>query len=326
MLIGMTYDLRKDYLNEGYSEEETAEFDSEVTIDTIEKVIRELGHAVERIGNAKNLVRMLSANKRWDLVFNIAEGLKGLSRESLVPSLLEAYDIPYTFSDGLVLAVSLHKGMTKHVIRNLGIPTADFAVVNGMEDLAGLDLPFPLFAKPVAEGTGKGIDGMSKITDRDSLVGRCEQLLRTFRQPVLVETFLPGREFTVAIIGTGQQARVIGGMEIILNQNAEQDAYTYVNKEEYEERVKYSFTMDADARKAADTALAAWKGLGCRDAGRVDVRLDGKGRACFIEVNPLAGLNPLRSDLPIICGKNGINFRELIRLILDSAMERVKGG
>jgi D-alanine-D-alanine ligase len=162
----MTYDLRDDYLAEGYGEEETAEFDHPATIAAIEGALRTLGHETERIGHIRTLAKRLVAGEKWDLVFNIAEGLRGFGREAQVPALLEAYDIPYVFSDPLVLSLALHKGMTKRVIRDLGIPTPDFTVVESPEEIERVALPFPLFAKPIAEGTGKGVTAASKIVDR----------------------------------------------------------------------------------------------------------------------------------------------------------------
>ena len=129
MNIGITYDLRDDYLSEGYSYEETAEFDRIDTIDGIDEALQALGHTTDRIGNVKQLVKRLAAGHRWDLVFNIAEGMHGAGREALVPALLDAYRIPYTFSDPFVLTLTLHKGLTKTIIRAAGIRTADFVVV-----------------------------------------------------------------------------------------------------------------------------------------------------------------------------------------------------
>ena len=142
MRVGITYDLREEYLAEGYGEVETAEFDKPDTIDAIQSTLESLGFETDRIGHVRNLVARLANGDRWDMVFNIAEGLRGYGREAQVPALLDAYDIPYTFSDPLVLSLTLHKGMTKRVIRDLMIPTADFAVVESEEDIAGVNLPF----------------------------------------------------------------------------------------------------------------------------------------------------------------------------------------
>ena len=202
MIIGLTYDLRSDYLKEGYSEEETAEFDRESTIAAIEAALQQLGYETDRIGHLRHLAARLVKGDRWDLVFNLTEGLHGTARESQVPAILDLYEIPYTFSDPLVLAVCLHKGLTKTVVGQAGLPTTPFVLVKKIEDVEAIDLPYPLFAKPVAEGTGKGITANSKIKDRDSLRRVCRELLASCRQPVLVETFLPGREFTVGILGS----------------------------------------------------------------------------------------------------------------------------
>ena len=323
MKIGITYDMRDDYLTEGYSAEETAEFDHPLTIAAIEGTLGELGYRTERIGHIRALAARLVAGDRWDLVFNIAEGLRGFGREAQVPALLEAYDIPYTFSDPLVLALTLHKGLTKRVIRDLGIPTPDFAVVETPEQIAALALPFPLFAKPVAEGTGKGITAASRIDGPGDLERICRQLLATYRQPVLVETYLPGREFTVGVIGTGELARPLGVMEVTLSHGAEPGAYSYSNKANFESLVEYLPVEGPVAEEAARLAVDVWRGLACRDGGRVDIRLDAEGRANFLEVNPLAGLNPKISDLPILCSMNGVSYQDLLRMIVQSALERL---
>ncbi|MHB8770252.1 MAG: D-alanine--D-alanine ligase family protein [Syntrophales bacterium] len=324
MNIGITYDLRDDYLAEGYGEEETAEFDHPKTIAAIEGALIELGYTVDRIGHIRALAKRLVAGERWDLVFNIAEGLRGFGREAQVPALLDAYDIPYTFSDPLVLTLTLHKGMTKRIIRDLGIPTPAFAVVESPEEIAGVRLPFPLFAKPIAEGTGKGVTAASKIADRAELERVCRSLLNTFRQPVLVETFLPGREFTVGIIGTGAEAFAPAVLEVHFLEKAEREVYSYLNKEEWHGRIDYRLADDPMARLAEKTALAAWRGLGCRDGGRIDLRADADGIPQFMEVNPLAGLRPGHSDLPILCELAGMPYRELIAGIMRSALKRIQ--
>lgn len=327
MRIGLCYDLRADYLAAGYGEEETAEFDRAETIEAFEDALRSLGHEPVRIGHVRHLVQRLAEGQRWDLVLNIAEGMYGLGRESQVPALLDAYQIPYTFSDPLVTALCLHKGLAKLVVRSAGLPTPDFALVQRPEDVPAIALPLPLFAKPVAEGTGKGVGPTSKITDRAALGPICETLLAKFRQPVLVETFLPGREMTVGILGTGDQARVLGSMEILLLPQAEPDVYSYTNKENSEQLVTYRKGMpgaDPEVRRAEDVALGAWRALGCRDAGRVDIRSDASGEPNFIEVNPLAGLHPDHSDLPMIARDAGMNFHQLIGAIVDSAGRRIK--
>ncbi len=323
--VGLTYDLRAAYLAEGYSEEETAEFDRPDTIDALASALVQLGHEPVRIGHVRQLMAQLLAGERWDLVFNIAEGLRGLGREALVPALLDQYDIPYTFSDPMVMALTLHKGMTKRVVRDAGLLTADFVVVSAPEEVARVHLEPPLFVKPVAEGTGKGVTPASIIQRREDLGPACLRLLEGYAQPVLVETLLPGRELTIGLWGTGPDAAVIGTLEVILLPDAEADVYSYVNKERCEDLVEYRLVhaaADSTVAAAEELALAAWRALDCRDAGRVDVRCDAQGRPAFLEVNPLAGLHPAHSDLPILCNQLQIPYLTLIDRIVRSAQTR----
>ncbi|WP_439578681.1 D-alanine--D-alanine ligase family protein [Elioraea sp.] len=320
--VGFTYDLRDAWLAEGLDEEATAEFDSIGTIDAIAGHLTARGLAVDRIGHHRALVARLAAGEHWDLVFNICEGLRGFGREALVPALCEAYGMPCVFSDSLVLALALHKGHAKRVVRDAGVPTAPFAVVQHPRDVATIDLPFPVFAKPIAEGTGKGVERTSRCRDRAALARTCRDLLARFRQPVLVETFLPGREFTVGIVGTGAEARAIAAMEVRLNEAAHGGVYGLETKEDWHGRVDYAIATDATALTAEQVALAAWRVLGCRDGGRVDLRCDGAGAPQFLEVNPLAGLNPAHSDLPILARLAGYDFAWLMDRILDSALSR----
>jgi D-alanine-D-alanine ligase len=325
MTIGLTYDLRSDYLALGMTLEETAEFDKEETLAGIEGALRALGYATDRIGHAKALVRRLEAGGRWDLVFNICEGLAGVAREAQVPAILDLYGVPYVFSDALVLALTLHKGMTKRVVRDAGVPTSDFCVYECAADLADLRFGPPFFVKPVAEGTGKGCSAKSVVRDRGSLSAVCDGLVARFRQPALIEPYLGGREFTVGITGTGREARIVGAMEIILLANAEPGVYSYENKGNYEDRVAYPAadpSRDPVAAAAERVALDAWRALGCRDGGRVDIRCDARQNPMFLEVNPLAGLNPEDSDLPILARQAGVSYTELIRRIMDSAVAR----
>lgn len=321
MRIGMTYDLKSDYLNEGFSLEQVAEFDCEETIDAIAEGIKAEGYEVDRIGNIKSLVKRLAVGDRWDLVFNIAEGVQGLGREAEVPALLEAYDIPYTFSGPDLMVLTLNKAMTDAVVRSFGVKTADFFLVKSEADIDKMPLSYPVFAKPVAEGTSKGITAKSCVHNKEELWDVCTELLYEFHQPVLIETYLSGREFTVGILGSGDNAHAIGVVEIVLGEKADQVAYTYENKQLYADRVSYQLV---NMPEVAATALDAWKALDCQDAGRVDIRMNDEGIPCFIEVNPLAGLNPTYSDLPILCGMIGLDYNTLIKSILDSALERYR--
>lgn len=322
MRIGVTYDLRADYLAMGYGEEETSEFDSEVTIAAICSALGGMGLTPVRIGGVKNLVERLAKGERFDAVFNFCEGLKGVAREAQVPALLDAYDIPYVFSDPLTLALALDKGMAKRVVRDAGVPTVDFRVIEKLADVKKVDLPFPLFLKPVQEGSGKGVGADSKVENARDLRRVASNLLGKFQQPVLVETFLPGREFTVGIIGTGDDAAVLGVSEIVPFGNWIGEGYGYENKEFWEDKVKIVEADKENGKAAGQVALAAWRALRCRDGGRIDIRCDASGRHHFIEVNPLAGLRPDYSDLCIIAQRRRLSHAELIGRIMAAFFKR----
>jgi D-alanine-D-alanine ligase len=322
MKIGLTYDLRSDYRKEGYSEEETAEFDRETTVEAIELALQQLGYHTDRIGHVRHLVQRLASGDRWDMVFNICEGMHGIGREAQVPALLDVFRIPYTFSDPLVLSLTLHKGMTKRVVRDYGIPTPGFAIVENMQDCTAVDLPFPLFVKPNAEGTGKGINALSKVNDRKELETICGDLLLRYPSGLLVEEYLPGREFTVGILGTGSEGYSIGIMEILYKKEDAKSIYSYQTKSDYLKAVEYKIPEPGIAGKCITLALQTWQILGCRDGGRVDIRVDRFGTPNFIEVNPLAGLDKVHSDLPILAYMHGYDFERIIQEIMLSARKR----
>lgn len=323
MRIGLTFDLRSAYLLEGYSLEETAEFDRDSTIEGIEQALHSLGYSTDRIGHVRQLAGRLVKGDRWDLVFNISEGLHGIGREAQVPCLLDAYGIPYTFSDPLALTLTLHKGMTKQIIRDAGLNTPGFFVVHSEVDILPGALEFPLFIKPVAEGTGKGISGKSRANTPQELLSVCREQLRKYPAGLLVEEYLPGREFTVGIIGTGSKSRPVGIMEIVYKQTNAAGIYSLDTKSNYEEMVSYAVPEEPIKHTCTDLAIRSWNILGCRDGGRVDIRYDRNGKASFIEVNPLAGLDLVHSDLPILAYKNGYTYEQLIGEIMQSALERI---
>ena len=323
MKIGLTYDLRSDYLKEGYSMEETAEFDKEETIIGIEEALQSNGYQTERIGHSRKLMQELLTGKRWDMVFNICEGMYGDSRESLIPALLDAYQIPHVFSGAVTLGISLNKAFAKQIIRDAGVNTPPFMVVYQSDDVKHCTLTYPLFAKPIAEGTGKGIEDRSVINTPEQLAEICQYLLKKFNQPVLVEEYLPGREFTVGVVGNGADARVVGAMEVIYNEGTN-NVYSYFNKENYEGRIHYQPVTGEWLDQCAEVTLKAWNALKAFDGGRVDVRVDRHGKVSFIEINPLAGLNPVHSDLPILCRMNNIEYNQLIGMIMEAAIKRIQ--
>ena len=313
----------------GYDEIETAEFDREDTIEALENALIGLGHEPERVGNARQLIEALAGGKRWELVFNIAEGLRGIGREAQVPAILDVFAIPYTFSDPLVMSLTLHKGMTKRIIRDAGIPTSDFLVFEKDGDEKDIPFPPPFFIKPVAEGTGKGVTPHSIIRRLKDLPDACIAMRRDYKQPVLVERFLPGREFTVGITGTGENAQVVGTIEVFLLDGAEPGVYSYANKENCEVLVEYRpvrASSDPVVGRAEAISLEAFKILGCRDAGRVDIRCDEGGKPFFLEINPLAGIHPEHSDLPLISKSVNLSYEALIERILASARTRLGTG
>lgn len=320
MRIGLTYDLRSWYLERGYTMDETAEFDKEETVAALEDVLKRLGYETERIGNVFELVKKLAAGKKWDMVFNIAEGLYGDGRESVVPALLDQYRIPYVFSGPVVMGVSLNKYLARLVVEAAGVPVSPGIIAVTVRDIDNASsLEYPLFVKPVAEGTGKGITTRSVVNDSDSLVTLVTELLEKYNQPVLIEEYLPGREFTVGVTGSGTDVTVIGGMEVICKDNL---PYSVEVKENYQDIVKYLLIDDSCRDECNAVALASWRALNAVDACRVDMKADRNGRICFIEANPLAGLNPVHSDLPILSRFNGVEYDSLMGMIMNSAKNR----
>jgi D-alanine-D-alanine ligase len=321
MKIGLTYDLRSWYIDRGYSMEETAEFDKQETVDALEKSLRMMGYETEPVGNAFQLIDSLAAGKRWDIVFNIAEGLYGDGRESVVPAILDQYKIPYVFSGPVIMGLSLNKHLAKLVVASSGVPVSPGCLVAELEDMEKCGLKYPLFVKPVSEGTGKGITEKSLVHAPEELDAAVRRILKEFRQPALVEEYLPGREYTVGIVGTGDDAVAIGGMEVICANNL---PYSVEVKEHYENYCNYSPIASETIDECYKVALLAWRALNAVDAGRIDLKADRDGKICFIEANPLAGLNPIHSDLPILSRMYGVEYQTLIEMIMKSALKRIR--
>jgi len=322
MRIGFVYDAREDYRALGFSEEAVAEFDTPETIAKIEAALAATGNQVDRIGSGRELAARLVAGARWDLIFSIAEGIAGRCREAQVPALCELYDQPYAFSDPLTMAATLDKGVAKRLVRDAGVPTAPFAVLERAADAAGVSLDPPLFVKPLAEGTGKGCEAKSLVRSRDELAAAAGGLIARFAQPVIVEPYLPGREFTVGVIANGETTRAIAALEVILVDGPETGVYSLLSKEQCEQLVHYDLAYDAAAQQATAHALAAYRALGCRDAARLDFRCDAAGEPMFLEANPLPGLHPTHSDLPILAAKAGMTYESLMAQIVDAAAAR----
>jgi D-alanine-D-alanine ligase len=218
------------------------------------------------------------------------------------------------------MGISLNKHIAKLVVSAAGVPVSNGCLISRIEELENCKLEFPLFVKPVSEGTGKGITSKSLVSTTAELRTMVEWVLNEFHQPALVEEYLPGREFTVGIIGRGNEAVAIGGMEVICSDNL---PYSVEVKENYQNFCTYKALDEDITEECKSVALAAWKALDAVDGGRVDLKADNKGRICFIEANPLAGLNPVHSDLPILARFYGIQYQQLMEMIMQAAQKRV---
>ncbi len=323
MKVGLTFDLRSWYIDRGYTMDETAEFDKQETVDALENSLRLMGHQTEPIGNTFQLIEALASGKKWDIVFNIAEGLYGDGRESVVPAILDQYGIPYVFSGPVIMGLSLNKHLAKLVVSAAGVPVSPGMLITQPEDLEKCTLEYPLFVKPVSEGTGKGITEKSLVNSDADLRAMVNWILNEFNQPALVEEYLPGREFTVGIVGNGDDTRAIGGMEVICANNL---PYSVEVKENYQNYCSYKPLDEDIAEECRTVALNAWKALNAVDAGRIDLKANRKGKICFIEANPLAGLNPVHSDLPILSRMYGIEYQQLMEMIMTAALRRISTG
>ena len=329
--VGLLYDLKQSIqVDADAPSDALAEYDSFETVQGIEDALLAGQNEVIPMEGDHTLLDTLRAHMP-DICFNICEGRRGDARESQAPALLEFLGIPYTGSKILGHALSLDKAMAKRVVAASGLPTPPFAVVAHPDDLEHLAadietdgaLQFPLFAKPLAQGTAMGIDEASVLEDTGALRERGRSLLARYRQPVLIEAYLPGREFTVGVLGTGPTAEVLGTTEIRLAERAEKGVYSFVNKERCESLVVYEPVPASGLRDEVEAvAFAAYRALDCRDGGRVDLRCDAQGAPQFMEANPLAGLHPTHSDLPIIASQRGVSYDDLLTRILHSAAAR----
>jgi len=328
MILGLAYDLKSDILP-GVSAPDDAleEYDSEETVDCIAEALASLGHTVVHLGGGKTFLTAVLSHT-VDMVFNIAEG-RGTyrSREVQVPAVLEMLDIPYLGSDPACLAVCLDKPLAKHLAASAGITTPRWRLVadqHALYDSSWSGLPFPVFVKPAWEGSSKGIGKTSRANSFPEMEREVISLLALYRQPVLVEEFIQGRELTVGIVGT--PPRVMGIMEVIPRRGNDPDFFYSIDiKRDWQRQVRYECPADLpgglEERVAADS-LTMFKTLGCRDMARIDFRLNPQGHAYFIEANPLPGLKPGHSDYPMIAQHRGIDYHTLIGSIIDSALSR----
>lgn len=335
MRIGITYDLKP---MEVPSASEPIDLYEELeaidTIVAIEQVLRRRGHDVVRLGGGRALLDGLVRGglaERLDGVFNLAEGFGGRGRESQVPALLEMLGVPFTASDAPALTLTLDKRVAKLVARDHGLPTPPFRLVPPGETCDDHGLQYPLFLKPVGEGSSMGIRSRSRCTDPEQLHALVRSLHAAYRQPVLVEEFLPGEEYTVGVIGNGDGARVLGVMQIVPAGPLDEFVYSLEYKRDYSAEVRYPMTDEllrhgalspARLGQIHELALGAHRAFECRDISRVDLRCDRHGEVQFIEINPLPGLRPGFSDLANLAAGHGWSYDALIGGILDAAVER----
>ncbi len=324
-VVGLAYNLKKDCpRSEMVVEDADAEFEEQATVDRIAKALRAAGHRVVRMPYGPGLLSRLQRDQ-VDIVFNIAEGWDGRCREAIVPAILESMGIPYTGSDPLTLAVCLDKAVTKAIVSSYGIPTPRAIKVESTGDLPEhIGMGFPLFAKPAYEGSSKGVRSSSKVNDREELVAMVDWITGTYRQPAIVEEFLPGREFTVGTLGN-REVETFPIMEVRPSADLEPDSfvYCYNTKHNNLERFLCPAPIPDDlAARIRDVAVRAFRVLECRDLARVDVRLDAAGNPHFLEINPLPGLSTV-SLFPIAAMAGGVSFEDLVLRILDTAVARV---
>lgn len=324
--IGLVYDLREDYqLAEGQPEDFYAEFDSEKTVSSLQKTLEDLGHQVERIGNFHSLAKKIyTSQPNLDLFFNISEGLYGRSREAQVPALLEANQLVYTGSDAFTLALTLNKEATKRVWQSLHLPTASFLTVESVEELNDKRamLPImPVFSKPLYAGSSIGIDESACSYTFSELQERIGKLVLDYRQPVLIEEFLSGSEYTVCLLGSGTEAQVFGMTQI--------KAFNAGGFSIFEEKEAWNPSFFAEVEEVtlyqqlAQLAIKAYRSVECRDIGRVDIRMDSRGNLNLIEINPLPILKD-PSTIAWIAQQCGKNIDHVIGKILESSIKRIK--
>lgn len=269
-----------------------------------------------------------------DLVFNIAEGLHGASREGQIPALLDMLEIPYTGSDPLTLGLCLDKRRTKEILRYNGVPTPRFWTVTSLAEIPAR-LRYPLMVKPTLEGSSKGVTDRSLVRTRQELLRQVAWTLDNYRQPALIEEFLPGREFTVAMLGNGDTLRALPIVEINFASlpNGVNPIYSYEAKWVWdrEEDPLQIFTCPARLdpflqRQVEHVCKQAFAALGCRDWCRIDVRLDAAGHPQIIELNPLPGILPRpeqNSCFPKAARAAGMSYAETILAVVEAARHRL---
>lgn len=311
-----------------------AEWDTWETISAVKNALEEF-HDVIMI-EADEIAFEKFRQSDADIVFNVAEGMNGISREAQIPAILDMLQIPYTGSDPLTLATCLDKSRTKEILSYYKIPNSPFQMIDDLSQLKNIKLKFPLIVKPISEGSSKGIFSSSFVTTQNELISEVERILTEYNQPALVEEFLPGKEFTVAILGNDSEAEVLPIVEINFNEFPDNivPIYSYEAKWilDTKENPLDVFTCPAAVDKTIEekiksTALMAFKVLRCKDWSRVDIRMNSKNEPNIIEINPLPGILPNpeeNSCYPKAARTAGLNYNEMINRVLLAAARRYK--
>ncbi|WP_437578473.1 D-alanine--D-alanine ligase family protein [Sorangium sp. So ce887] len=330
--VGFTYNMKRGEpaaadggagkAGAGAASDSEAEFDSPRTIQAITSAIESYGHTVVPLEATPDLPRALAASG-VDVVFNIAEGLRGRGREAQVPALCELLGIPYSGSDATTLSLALDKGLTKQILRAAGIETAEWQVVTtGREKLK--PFRYPVIVKPNAEGTSKGITSSSVVKDEAAARAAARQLVDRYHQPALIEEYVTGREFTVGLLGE-RRTKVLPPMEVVFVDPPSYPVYGYEEKQADTSRVRFDCPAQltpSELRRIEKVVRDTFAALGCRDVARVDLRMTKDGRVYVIEINPLPGLTPDFSDLCVIAKVAGMDYRTLIGEIMAGCLKR----
>lgn len=324
--VGLTFNLKRQVPKHENDNDAEAEYDSPTTIDAVASAIASYGHEVVRLEATAELASTIQ-HTQVDLVFNIAEGMHGRNREAHVPALLELLNIPYTGSDPAALSITLDKGLAKRVIREAGFLTPRFFFIQTGKERIPKDLSFPLIVKPLAEGSSKGVLGSSVARNEQELRDKAMAIVQRYGQAALVEEFLSGREFTVALLGE-RRPKVLPPMEIkFVQPGVEHPVYSFAHKLKSTPEIEYVTPAVIDPalkNEIERVSRGCFIALGCRDVARIDLRLDSQGRVQFMECNPLPGLTPDWSDLCLIAKSAGMDYRTLIGEILAPAIRRYK--
>ena len=318
--VVLAFNLKRVPLSVGDSD---AEYDPPETVETIAASIRSLGHHVVAVEATRDFPAKL-ADEKPDVVFNISEGQMGRAREAHVPAVCEMTGVAYTGSDATTLAVALDKALTKMVLVQSGVPTPPYRLLRSRGDLAGFDLCFPAIVKPNCEGSSKGLSPENVVESADALSEQVERLLTRYNQPVIVEECLSGREFTVGFLGSGEPD-ALPILELQFLDKSRPPIYDLDMKQDPPDKIRHVCPAPLDdslAQQLVRVARSAYHALGCRDIGRVDVRLDDGGTPQVIEVNPLPGLAPRYSDVCKMTESLSWSHPELIARVLEPALER----